>query len=44
MFYLQQLHSAALHGDIEALKLCIQNGADIDNQEVSKIVPFNTLI
>lgn len=38
MFYLQKLHTAAGNGDIEALKLCLENDADIDYHTVSKIV------
>ncbi len=44
MLYLQKLTTAARHGDIEALKLSLQNGADIDYRDVSKIVTFKTTL
>ena len=44
MLYLQKFTIAALKGDIEALKLSLQNGADIDYQDVSKIVTFKTTL
>lgn len=40
MFYLQKLRIAAWNGDIQTLKLCLQNDADIDYQDVSKIITF----
>ena len=44
MLYLQKLNTAAWEGDTEALKLSLQNGADIDYQDVSKIVTFKTTL